>query len=121
MPPRPCSITAKLDDRSLTTRLTVQLLRVNSVALVPGTVVGGKSAQGTVTLQSPAPSGGMVVMLSSSNTGVATVSPASLQIAAGATTGSFTVNTSQVRDTTTVILSAAANGATKTVKLTVKP
>ena len=46
---------------------------VASISLSPTSVTGGFSSRGTVTLGAPAPSTGVVVGLSSSNTAVATV------------------------------------------------
>src|SRR6266446_3731163 len=55
-----------------------------SVSVNPASVTGGNSSTGTVTLSGPAPSGGAQVALSSSNTTAARV-PASVTVAAGAT------------------------------------
>jgi len=45
---------------------------------------------GTFTLSNPAPAGGVVVSLASSNSSVVTVSPATVTVAGGQSTGSFT-------------------------------
>src|SRR5207244_655967 len=50
----------------------------------PARVVGGVAATAVVTLSFPAPPGGAVIPLTSSNTSVATV-PSSVAVAAGAT------------------------------------
>ena len=68
---------------------------LSSLVLVPAGVIGGSSSTGTVTLTSPAGPGGLVVNLSSSNTAVATT-PASVAIAAGQTTATFSVSTTAV-------------------------
>jgi len=92
-----------------------------SLSLNPTAVTGGtQSSTGTVTLSGAAPSGGAVVSLSSNNTGAARV-PASVTVAAGATTASFTVNTSAVITSTTVTITAAYGGTTRAATLTVKP
>jgi len=52
----------------------------------------GRSIEGSVVLAQQAPSGGVTVSLASGNTDVATVTPASVFIAAGATGGSFTID-----------------------------
>jgi len=92
-----------------------------SLSLNPTAVTGGtQSSTGTVTLRGAAPSGGAVVSLSSNNTGAARV-PASVTVAAGATTASFTVNTSAVITSTTVTITAAYGGTTRAATLTVKP
>src|SRR5262249_44450620 len=79
---------------------------IGSLALNPTSVKGGNTSQGTVTLNEVAPSGGMLVTLASSNTGVATV-PASVTIPAGATSATFTVSTNKVSNSTSVRISAS--------------
>ncbi len=77
-------------------RFTVQTAppaaTLSALSVVPTSVVGGNSSQGTVTLSAGAPAGGAAVNLSSSNMAVATV-PASVAVAAGATTATFTITT----------------------------
>ncbi len=51
----------------------------------------GRTINGTITLPQPAPAGGSTVTLSSGNTALATIAPPSVSIAAGGTSGSFTV------------------------------
>jgi hypothetical protein len=100
---------------------TIQLLpTLNSLTLNPSTVVGGLlgSSTGTVTLSGPAPSGGVVVSLSTSNSSVARV-PVSVTVPAGATSATFTVNTSIVLISTTVTISSSCNGTTKSARLVV--
>ena len=65
-----------------------------SLTVNPSSVVGGSPSTGTVTLTGPAPAGGALVSLSSSNTSAATV-PASVTVAAGATSATFAVTTSR--------------------------
>ena len=88
--------------------LTITPLTISGVSLNPTTVTGGSPAIGTVTLGGVAPSGGALVTLSSSNT-AATV-PASVMIAPGATSATFTVTTSAVSSTTSVTILAVYNG-----------
>lgn len=89
-----------------------------SLTLNPTSVVGGNSSQGTVTLSGPAPSGGSVANLSSSNTSVATV-PSSVTIPAGSTSQTFTVTTQRVNSNTSVTISGLYDGASKSATLTV--
>src|SRR5262249_46258999 len=67
-------------------------------------------AQGTVTLTSGAPAGGAVVTLASANPAVAAV-PASVTVAAGATSATFSVTTTSVTAPSSVVLSATFAGA----------
>ena len=93
---------------------------LSALSLSPTTVAGGNTAQGTATLTSAAPSGGAVVMVSTSNTSAAAV-PTSVTVAAGATTASFTVGTSSVTASTAVAITGAYGGTTRSATLTVTP
>jgi uncharacterized protein (DUF736 family) len=75
---------------------------------------------GTVSLDTGAPAGGVLVSLSSSNPNVVTL-PANVAIAAGAVEASFNVTTSAVASSTTVTLNGTAGGVTRTVILEIKP
>jgi hypothetical protein len=92
---------------------------LTSLAVTPTTVAGGASSTGTVKLSAPAPSGGTVVSLSD-NSAVAAV-PASVTIAAGSTSRTFTVTTSAVSSSTVVTITATNAGVTRTATLTVNP
>ncbi len=89
-----------------------------AVSLSPTSVPGGTSSAGTVTLDNPAPAGGAVVSLTSSNATAAQV-PATVTVAPGATTATFTVTTGPVTTDTSVTISAIYSGVTKTATLTV--
>jgi hypothetical protein len=92
---------------------------LSSLTLNPTSVLGGvQSSTGTVTLSGPAPSGGVQVTLSSSNTAVARVPP-SVTVQAGATSGTFTVTPSIVILSTNVAISASYNGTSQQANLTV--
>ena len=91
---------------------------LSSLTLNPTTVNRGDDSTGTVTLTAPAPTGGAVVTLSSSNTNVATVL-SSVTIPAGSTSRTFTVSTDRVDNTTTVTISGTYAGVTRSATLTV--
>ena len=93
--------------------------RLSSVTLNPFNVVGGSTSQGTAFLTGAAPAGGAVVTLSSSSS-VATV-PASVTVAAGATSATFNVGTAPVTATTSATITGAYGGATQSATLTVTP
>jgi subtilisin family serine protease len=93
---------------------------LTSLSFNPNPVVGGSSSSGAVTLSGPAPNGGALVSLSSSNPGVAAV-PASVTIPFGKTSASFTANTSIVTAPTKVTVGASYAGVTQTSSLTVTP
>src|SRR3990172_9512937 len=91
-----------------------------SLSLSPSSVVGGSGSTGTVTLSGPAPSGGVVVTLSSGNPSVATV-PGNVTVASGSTSATFAVTTSVVTASTSVTVSASYAGVTQSSPLTVNP
>src|SRR5258707_15869262 len=82
--------------------VTLSALTVN-----PTSVNGGNPSTGTVILSGPAPSGGAVVSLSSSNTSAATV-PASMTVAAGDTRATVQVTTMAVANSTPVKIGRAS-------------
>jgi len=73
-----------------------------------------------VELNGPAPSGGALISLSSSDTAVASV-PNTVTLSSGSTTATFVVNTSAVPQSTAVTFSASYQSATPTANLTVSP
>lgn len=91
---------------------------LSSLSLSQTTVVGGTPVTGTVRLTSAAPSGGVEVALSSNNTAAATV-PASVTVAAGATSATFTVSTNVVTNDQSSTIIGTAGGATRSSTLTV--
>ena len=113
------TVSASANGASLTAPLTVTAPAVMSAVLAPSTVTGGTVAPGTLTLNGPAPVGGITIVLTSSNP-IATPSPASLVIPAGSTSGVFNVNTTVVSALTTATITAAYNGLTNTALLTVQ-
>jgi len=89
-----------------------------TLSLNPTSVTGGTPATGTVTLTAPAPSGGVIVALSSTKPSLASV-PASILVAAGTTSKSFTVTTASTRRNATATISASYAGVTKTATISV--
>ncbi len=119
------------------TQLTVLAPTLVALTLNPASVPGGSGSTGTVTISGPAPSGGLVVTLSS---GATTSGPASrpgltgsilqstvsvpqqVTIPTGATMASFPVTTKSVATSTGVpIVAARGIFVTKTATLTVLP
>jgi hypothetical protein len=91
---------------------------LSSIVLSEGSVPGQSRPTATITLTAPAPSGGAVVRLESSNRDVARV-PASVTVAAGATTTTFSVDTATVPTRSTITITAAYAGLERTAALTV--
>jgi hypothetical protein len=96
------------------------VVTVSGLTLNPTAVTGGRTSTGTVTLSGPAPTGGAIVSLSSSDTTTA-VLPSTVSIPAGGTSATFTVTTGVVTSTRSVTISAAYGGVTRTATLTVNP
>jgi hypothetical protein len=91
-----------------------------SVSINPSSVTAGSSATGTVTLSGPAPTGGLLVSLSSSVPTAAGVPP-TITVAGGSTTATFSVTTMSVTSSTTVSITASANGVSEAGTLTITP
>jgi hypothetical protein len=122
--------TAGTDTLTALMRLTPEN-GIAALSVSPSRITGGDSATGTVTLASVSPAGGTVVSLSS-NVVDARV-PVSVTIAAGGTSGTFTIETADVsndreawigatvgRDTREVqvrLLTRRASGATGSVTI----
>ena len=97
---------------------TPAALALSSLSVNPSSVIGGNSSVGTVVLSGAAPTEGAVVTLASSNVTIATV-PASVTVAAGATSATFAITTNRVTVTKSVTISGVRGGLTKAVLLTV--
>jgi len=119
--PTNVAISASAEGVTRTASLNVRpLVTIHSLTVQPTSVVGGSTATGTVTLTAPAPTGGAIVNLSSSNTNVATV-PSTVTVPAGATRATFTISTQAVANSTSVTIAASVGGVTRTASLRVSP
>ncbi len=92
---------------------------LQSLTLSAASVVGGSSVAGTVTLSSPAPTGGVEVTLSSDNSTVQV--PPSVMIASGQSSANFTITTTTPTSTQTATISALLGASTVAAVLTVSP
>lgn len=90
---------------------------LNTLSLSPVTVQGGTSVTGTVTLTNSPQSGDAVISLSSNN--AAAIVPASVTIAGGTTSTTFTVSTTSLTTQQTATITASYAGITKTATLTI--
>ena len=92
---------------------------LQSVQLSPGSITAGAiTTKNQVVLSAPAPMGGVTVILSSSNVGVASV-PASVLVPAGSTTAVFTIQAGTVGGATSATITASYLGVSQTATLTV--
>ncbi|HYS54268.1 MAG TPA: hypothetical protein VER58_10955 [Thermoanaerobaculia bacterium] len=104
------------------------LVQIKSFAVTPLSVVGGATANGTVTIAEAAGPSGVTVRFQSSNTAIATV-PANVVVQPGSTSAIFvvqtfpiSVNPNVVTDAPTADISAQAGTLpAMSVKLTVRP
>jgi uncharacterized protein (TIGR03790 family) len=116
----PITITAGSGDSMKSATLTVTAPTLSSLSLSPGSVVGGASSTGTVKLTGDAPSDGIYVSLSSSDSSVAGV-PSNVTVPSGASSATFDIGTISVSDSIQVTITASLGAATKKSTLTVRP
>lgn len=91
---------------------------LSSLTLNPAAVVGGKTSVGTVNLTKPAPAGGVMVRLTSSNPAKAKV-PSKVTVTQGASSKTFNITTVAVSRRLSVTISAGLAGMIKNAILTV--
>jgi len=101
----------------VTAELTVRAPAITLLTVTP-TVKAGQQAQGTITLEAPAPAAGEEVWIVSSNTGVATVI-GSIVIPAGAKSANFVVNTRTAPSAATALITASTPDSMKSVTISV--
>ena len=111
------TITASIGLNTVTTKVLITRTRVSGVVMTPAQVNGGSIAQGVVTLNGAAPTGGSTVVLQS-NRSAATV-PGTVGIAAGQTSATFQVSTSPVTVDISATISATYGGNTAAADLVV--
>jgi len=114
------NITAVWGTVSHSASLSVVPPIVSGLSMSPGSVVGGNTFQGTVTLNGAAPSGGAIVSLSSSNPSAATVPP-SVTVPAGSSNAAFTITTNAVATNSQSSISASYGSSSKSATATVLP
>ena len=115
----PVTITAGYSGVNKSATVTVNPPALSSLAASPTSVVGGGSVQGTVTLSAAAPSGGAVVSLGADSSAASV--PASVTVAGGTTTATFTISTTPVAAATPVTITAGYGGVNKSATVTVNP
>jgi len=114
------TITASSGGVSRTATLqVVSPFRVQSVAVSPAAITGGRSATLTVRLTTPAPAGGVQVSLQS-NASQASL-PSSVIVPAGQSSVSVRVATHPVAQRIHATLTAALNGSQASTTLTINP
>ena len=99
--------------------VTPATIGLSSLAFAPNSVVSGNGSTGTVTAVGPAPTGGVVISLSSGNSAVVSV-PSSVTIPVGSTSATFSVSSGSVGTATGVTITASSATPVSSV-LTVNP
>jgi hypothetical protein len=112
-------ITASNGSTQKTATVSVKAWRLVSFTIDPTTITGGASATGTVTISSPAPSGGVDVLVSV-YAGPAGV-PASVHIPAGKTSAIFQVTTQPTDTNQNATIQARGGSTVLTVNITITP
>jgi hypothetical protein len=102
--------------------LFVNPIVLSSLDLLTPTVTGGSSVQGYVTLSATAPSAGVTVTLSSSNSSLAKLSTSTVTVPSGAEqSGLFTIQTPVTNTLESVSITAVDGPLTRTNTLTIEP
>jgi len=83
---------------------------IASITLSSASVLGGTQVNGRINLTLPASPSGFTVIVAIGNTAAGTVVPATVTVPAGATTGTFVINTNPVTTTINTIVTAAKEG-----------
>jgi subtilisin family serine protease len=115
------NITASIGSDTASRSLTVRPIGMKKVVLSQTSIKGGNSLTATATLACPAGPGPITATLSSDKPGVANPAVSNLVFNVGEKSKTFTINTSPVSSSKSVVISATANGKTKKATLTVNP
>ncbi len=116
-----CVISATLGAKTLTAPLAITGATALSLEVAPTSVAGGNAARGTVTLSSPAPTGGAAVTLSCNSQTAGVTVPTQVMVAAGAKTAPFTLTTQAVGAILVANISATEAGNSAAAPLVVTP
>lgn len=117
----PVTITASSSaGATASANMTVLAPAVVGITLSQSTVIGGQAISGTVTISTPAPAGGLIVSLGSSNSTVASV-PVTVFIPGGQNSANFAVNTFPVAGPQAVSITATRGQFSVSTTLNVVP
>lgn len=113
------TISASANFVTKTATLIDSPIDINSLTLSPTEVNGGSLSTGTVTLNGPAPKGGLVVHLKTSFSAASVLG--SVTVSQGQTSASFTIKTTGVAAQRAVNVSASYGAVVLTAVLTIDP
>ena len=114
------TITASLGTTTKSALLRVRPIGVSSLTINPNTVQGSHGVTGTVALERPAPAGGIVVTLSSSDLATAYPTVSQITVSPGSSRRSFMIRTRNVPSSRSALIRATANGKTGSALLVVQ-
>jgi hypothetical protein len=109
----------KSTDGGVSWNPTGMMQRLQSLS-IPSRLIGGNSANGSVTLTTPAPAGGTRVKLSSGNPALAAVPP-EVTVPAGEISAPFAIATMPVTELAVMAISATLDGFRQSAELTIAP
>jgi hypothetical protein len=104
---------------TVSANLIIEAINLTSLTVTPAQIDGGGTATGTVTINAPAPAGGVVINLHADPSAAVTL-PATVVVPAGATTATFQITANVLAADTTVTITAARGPVTRTATLVVK-
>jgi hypothetical protein len=113
------TVTATLGKRTASQPLSIRPIGVSAVTVTPNPVKGGNPVTGNVTLECNAAPASISVTLSSDYPPVAKPVQATITIPKGQLSKSFQVTTTHPSARVKVVISASANGVSKTANLNV--
>jgi hypothetical protein len=104
---------------AIITKALLRVVGLDAVLTNPNAVVGGSTSTGTVQLSGAAPPAGVEISLSSSSSAVQI--PSLVNVPGGATSATFTINTSAVATNTVSTITATSGGLIRNTSILVKP
>lgn len=111
------TITAKSGKVIRTTSITLRPPVLTALTLNPPTARPGGTATGTVSINSPAPAGGIPVTIAASSKSV--TSPTTVRIASGKTSATFTISVTKKASAGVVTITATYSGVSEKAVLTI--
>ena len=112
-------ITATLSGKSTAATLTISPLTISGLMVNPTSLIGGSASTGTVSLNGPAPSQGLTVTITSSQSTVTVLQ--NVTVSAGVTSATFSIATQPVSTLSTATITAVFASTSLTATLTVDP
>ena len=115
-----CVVNITTQSVSVTATFSSTQIAINSLVFRPPVVIGDQVSIGTVTLNAPAPSGGVAIGLLNTDPAAVHI-PSTILIAAGRMSASFVARTSHVRLETIATITATATGSSAASTLSAGP